>query len=141
MQVSAVPHSEVLALQGLSSMHGKNQDSNQIQDMNAARLNWKANLTCYKCGEKGYLAHECPYLHSSAITQRQQTPLANTKQANYTCPTLFPAINPFLSQTINVVTQITSDIWQTLMKQLNKVNHDNKLLKKAYKNEAQQNQV
>ena len=61
MQASAVPHSEVLTVQGQSSLHGNNIDSNQIQEMNAPRLNWKANLTCYKCEEKGHLNQE--FLH------------------------------------------------------------------------------
>ena len=56
MQVSTVQHSEVLAVQGQSSLHGNNPDSNQIQDMNAPGLNWKANLTSYEYGEKGHLA-------------------------------------------------------------------------------------
>ena len=30
------------------------------------------------------------------ITHRQQTPLGNTQQANYTGPTIFPATNPTL---------------------------------------------
>ena len=55
--------------------------------MNAPRLNLRVNLTCNKCGEKGHLAHECPHTGSSAITQRQQTPIANTQLANYTAPT------------------------------------------------------
>ena len=38
MQVSVVPHSEVLAVQGQSDLLGNNLDSNQIQDMNAPRL-------------------------------------------------------------------------------------------------------
>ena len=53
MQDSAVPHSKVLAAQGKSSLHGNNHDSNQLKDMNAPRLNQKANLTCYKNREKG----------------------------------------------------------------------------------------
>ena len=48
MQVSGVPHSEVLAL----------QECKEIQDMNAPTINWKANHTCYKCREKGHLAQE-----------------------------------------------------------------------------------
>ena len=34
MQVSAVPHSEMLAIQGQCSPYGNNQDGNQIQAMN-----------------------------------------------------------------------------------------------------------
>ena len=46
MQVNAVPHSEVLPVQGQSSQHGNSPHSNQIQDINAPRLNWKVNLEC-----------------------------------------------------------------------------------------------
>ena len=46
-QVSAVPHSDMLAVQGQSSSHGTSQDSNQIQNMNGPILNWKANLTSW----------------------------------------------------------------------------------------------
>ena len=53
MQVCEVPHSEVLAVQGQSSLHVNNLDSNQIQDMNEPGFNWKASLMCYKCGENG----------------------------------------------------------------------------------------
>ena len=48
MQVNAVPHSELLAVQGQNSLLGNIQDSNQIQDMNAPRLNQKGNLIHYK---------------------------------------------------------------------------------------------
>ena len=65
------------------------------------------------------------------ITQRQQTPIANIEQANYTGPTLFPATNPILSKATAAETPITSKIWQTLVEQLNKANKDNELLKKA----------
>ena len=56
MQVNADPHSEELAVQGQNGLPGNTQGSNQIQDVNAPRLNWKENLTCCKCGEKGCLA-------------------------------------------------------------------------------------
>ena len=70
------------------------------------------------------------------IAQRQQTPVANTQQASYTGPTLFPATNPTLFQTLTSETPITLEIGWTLMEQLNKVNQDNKLLKKAYMEKA-----
>ena len=56
MQVSAIPHSEVMDLQGQSDPPRNTQDNNQVQDMNSPRLNWKANLTCYKYRENGHLA-------------------------------------------------------------------------------------
>ena len=55
MQAIAVPHPEVLTVQEQSGLHGNNPDSNQIEDMNAPRLNWEVILTCYKCGEKEHL--------------------------------------------------------------------------------------
>ena len=108
------------------------QDNNQVQDMNAPILNWKVNLTCYKCGEKRHLTSECPHTGNSAIAQRQQIPVANTQQVSYTGPSLFPATNPTLSQTITAETPITAEIWQILMEQLNKANQENNLLKKGY---------
>ena len=81
-----------------------------MQNMNAPRLNWRANLTCYKCGEKGILAQEYPHIGTLAIDQRQQTPIANTQQANYTGPTLFPAKNSTFFQTITAETPIMSDM-------------------------------
>ena len=54
--VTTVPHSEVLAVQGQNGLSGNTQGSNQIQAVNVPRLNWKANITCYNCGEKGHLA-------------------------------------------------------------------------------------
>ena len=56
MQVNSVPHSEILAVQGRSSPQGNNLNSNHKQGMNVPRLNWKANFTCDKYGEKGHLA-------------------------------------------------------------------------------------
>ena len=78
--------------------------------MNAPGLNWKAILTCNKCRERGYLAQECQHTGSSAIAHRQQTLIANTQQANYTGPTLFPTTNATLSQSITTETPITSKI-------------------------------
>ena len=66
--------------------------------------------------------------------------MAYTQQGNYTGPTLFPATNPSLSQTVKAQTPATSELWKTLMEQLNKVNQDNKLLKGVYKKKSQQNQ-
>ena len=85
---------------------------------------------------KGHLAWECPHTGSSAIAQRQQTPIVNTQQANYPGPTLFPDTNLNLSQTITAEAPITSEIWQILMEQLNKENQDNKPLKKRHIKES-----
>ena len=49
-----------------------------------------------------------------------------------------PFTNPTLSQTITAETSVTTEVWHTIMKQLNNVNQDNKLLKKAYKKKIQQ---
>ena len=65
---------------------------------------------------------------SSAIALRQQSPTVNTQQASYTNPTLLPPMNPTLSQTAE--TPVTVEIWKMPLEQLNKVNQDNKLLKK-----------
>ena len=56
--------------------------------------------------------------------------MANTQQANYIGPTLFPAPSTTLSQTITAETWVTVEIWQILMEQLNKANQDNKLMKR-----------
>ena len=53
LQISAFQHSEVLAIQGQSGQPRNTQGSYQIQGVTVARLNWKANLTCYECGERG----------------------------------------------------------------------------------------
>ena len=98
--------------------------------MNALTLNWEANLKFYKCREKGHLVSECPHRITLVINQKHQTPIANTQQATYSGSTLFPGTNPTLSQTIPAETQITSEIWQTFMEQLSKVNQENKLLKR-----------
>ena len=50
----------MLAVERQSSQARNTQGSNQIQDVIVPRLKWKANLSCYKCGEKGHLAQECP---------------------------------------------------------------------------------
>ena len=70
MQVSAIPLSEVMAVQGKSDLPRNNQDNNQVQDKSALRLNWKANLSCHKCGEKGHFTQEWPYTGNSAFFQR-----------------------------------------------------------------------
>ena len=64
--------------------------------------------------------------------------MANAHQSSYTGPTLFPATNSTLFKTITAKTPIPTEIWQTLMQQLNKVNQHNKLLKKGYKKNVQQ---
>ena len=91
--------------------------------------------------KKGHLAQKCTHQGGSAITQRQQTPIVITQQANYTCPSLFPASNPMLSQTITAETPTTSEIWQTLIEQLKKANQDDNLLKRHIKKKAEQSQV
>ena len=67
----------------------------------------------------------------------QKTLIVNTQQASYIVQILFLATNPTLSQTITAETQMC----QILMEELNKVNQDKKLLKKANKRKAQQNQI
>ena len=69
----------MLAVQWQSSMHGNNLDSNQMQDMNGPRLNWKVILH-FTNVEKRALAQIGPYTGSSVIAQRHHTPLANTQQ-------------------------------------------------------------
>ena len=82
----------------------------------------------------------CPHTGNTAITQNQPTLPVNTQQTSSIGPTLFPATNPKLLKTITVETPDTSEVWKTLMEQVNKVNQDNKLLKKAYK-KVKQNQA
>ena len=123
MQLSTVPHSEVLAGQGQKGLPVHTQDITQIQDVKAPRLNWNANLTFYHGGEKGHLAQECPHKGSSAIAQRQQTQIIPTEQSSYTGPTLFQVSNPTLSQTITGDIPFTTEIWQIPMEQLNKSRH------------------
>ena len=89
--------------------------------MNAPKLNWKANLTCCKCRQKGHLAQECPHTGSSAIAQKEQTPLINSQQSSYAGPTLFPATNLVLLQIIPAETPITAEILQTFREQLTKI--------------------
>ena len=85
---------------------------------------------------KGVLTEECLHTGSSALAQRQQTPIVNTQQAGCTGPTLLPATNPILFPTMCAETPMTAEIWQTLMEQLNKANQENKLLNNTYKKKA-----
>ena len=52
MQISSIPQSEVLAIQGQILQLGNTQPVNQGPTVAASRCNWKANITCYKCGKK-----------------------------------------------------------------------------------------
>ena len=70
-----------------------------------------------------------------------QVPMVNPQQANYINSTLLTAKSTTLSKTITANTLITAEIWQTLIEHLNKANQENKLLKKACKKKAQQNQM
>ena len=50
-------------------------------------------------------------------------------------------MNSTLSQTKTAKSPITAKVWQTLMKQLNRVNQDNELMKRTYKKKVHQNQT
>ena len=82
MQISTAPYWDVLALDGQRSQPRNIQNINDIQDVTVPKLNWKANPTCYKYGEKLYLAQTCPDKGSSAVTQSQQPPTVNTQQTS-----------------------------------------------------------
>ena len=60
--------------------------------------------------EKGHLSCECPHAGSSVVAWRQQTQIVNGYQTNCAGPTLFPATNLTLSQTITAETPITAEI-------------------------------
>ena len=56
----------VMAIQGQGIQAG-----NQNLNASLPRPNWKANLTCYKCGEKGHLTGECLHIGNATTTQPQ----------------------------------------------------------------------
>ena len=66
MQVSTASQldSTVMAIQG-QGMQAVNQNSN----VNLPRPNWKATLTCYKCGKKRHLTKECPLTRNATTAQ------------------------------------------------------------------------
>ena len=82
---------------------------------------------------EGKLVRECTHTGNSAITQNQPTLPVNTQQTSSAESMLFPVVNYTLSQTITAETPISTQVWQNVMNQLNKVSQDNKLLKKADK--------
>ena len=81
-----------------------------MQDTKTPKLKWKENCICYKSGNKGHPAQECPYTGNSAIVQKQQIPVANTQQASFTHLTLIPAIKPTFSLTTTIEIAITDQI-------------------------------
>ena len=104
--------------------------------MTIPRLNWKANLTCYKKWRKEAFSMRMSLTGSSVVAQWQQTPVVNVHQTSCADPTLFPATNPILSKTITAEAPVTAEVWQTLMEQLNKANQDNESLKKGILKES-----
>ena len=114
------------------------QKRNQNLNTSLLRLNWKANLTSYKCGEKGYLARECPHTGNAATVQSQSSQTIMTSQITHSGPTLLPAIHLTLSPTITTETHISAELWQILRDQLIKVNQDNLPLEKVVKKRVQQ---
>ena len=115
MQVTTISQIDpvVMAIQGQGTQVG-----NQYPNRNVARLNWKANLTCYKCVEKENLARECPHTGNAAVSKTQSTQTVNTLSRL----TLLPVTNPKLSQKIIAKTSVSVELWPILMDQPNKAN-------------------
>ena len=97
MQTSSITQSEIMAIQGQTVQPENTWPVNQGPMLVTPRYNWKANLTCYTCGEKGYLARECPHTDNFAITQNESTLPVTTQQISSIGTNLFPATNPNLS--------------------------------------------
>ena len=98
----SILQSDVMAIQGQNGQSGNTLTVNQGQNITAPRPNWKANFMCYEGGQKEHLARECSHTGNSTITQSQQTLIISTQQTSCAGPTLLPATNPTLSQTITV---------------------------------------
>ena len=111
-----------MAIQGQNGQQGNTQPVNLGQNLTAPRPNWKENLTCCTCREKGHLAKECPHTGNSTITKSQWTPIVSTQQTSCAGPTQFPGTNPTLSLILTAENPIAVEVWHTLMEQLNKVN-------------------
>ena len=70
---------------------------------------------------KGHLARECPHRGNSVTIQNQPPQTTNNIHTNAIEPTLFPATNPTILQTITAENPISAEIWQSLMEQLQKL--------------------
>ena len=119
MQISSIPQSQVIANQGQHVQSQNTQPVIQGPIVASPKLNWKANLTFTKCREKRHLAREHSHTVNSVITQNQLILLVYIQRTSCAHPTLFPATNSTLPQTITVKTTITVKMWQTLLEELN----------------------
>ena len=130
MPVSTMPQGDptVMAIQGQGIQTG-----NQNAKGNVARLNWKVNLACYKCGKKRNLARECPYTGNAAGSQPQSSQTVNPSQTKPSGSNLLVALNPSLSQTIAAEIPISTELRWIFMSQINKAQQDNKPLRNLRK--------
>ena len=116
---------------GYSELRKSRSSSNQ--NSNVPILNWKANLTYYKCGEICYLDGEYPHTSNVNASQDQYIKPSVSVLISQVNITLLAANNPTLLPAITVDIPVSFELWHILIEQFYKANQDNKLLKKVVK--------
>ena len=111
---------------------------NGTQPTNAKFSRQKFHTNCYKCGERGQYARECPQSLAAKqiVLSPGQPPITHVvaTQMDTSTMQMIPTVGPSkVVQTITSEGQLPMGAWNTLLEQLGQVQAENKQMKKFVK--------
>ena len=94
----------------------------------------KSDNNCFKCGERGHYALECPLvMGNTTYSCKTKVPTSSLDGTQISSQIITATESPKVVQTITSEGQFSASMWNTLLMQMNQAQNENKQMKQFVK--------